>query len=75
MLRNRLKIDVSSFVSLFRKPIDSFHKQGYVVDVDINAKKRRVDAERCVESPWMVKREVKAALKHLLEQFAEATVG
>ena len=47
----------------------------YVVDVDINAKKRRVDAERCVESPCMVKREVKVALKHLLEQFAEATVG
>ena len=47
----------------------------YVVVVDINAKKRRVDAERCVESPCRVKREVKAALKHLLEQFAEATVG
>ena len=55
--------------------IDNFLKQEYCIGVDINARKRRVDAERCVESPCLVKREVKAALKHLLEQFAEITVG
>jgi len=51
--------------------IDNFLKQEYCIGVDINARKRRVGTERCVESPWLVKREVKAVLKHLLEQFAE----